>query len=297
MVQHGIHSISTLPKPVNHAYFVTLSCPLFNMQPACMQNSYHIFLKFMQQYLPSPQCKQQTPSQLIIKIKPTMNLVKMEELLCVFLILTSLFGTSISTFYIVGDSAGWTTTSNIDYQIWTSTKNFVVGDTLLFQYDNHLHNVLVVQREDYHSCNMYAPIATYASGNDSFTIGNHGHFFFICGVPGHCEAGQRLDIRVLRVPPQTSATPEMVVPTRVSPTSASSLDAAASSGSIALASYAESSAGAFAFCRLQIVLSFIFVYCFLGVLISKLNLTSTMAQNAATMGQDKFLSYGSQDIS
>ncbi|KAG9157993.1 hypothetical protein Leryth_000158 [Lithospermum erythrorhizon] len=125
-----------------------------------------------------------------------MAIAKPEELLLMFLILTTLYGTSISTFYKVGDSAGWSIPGSSDYRSWSSSKTFAVGDTILFQYDQQLHNVLLVHLHDYHSCNVNTPIATYTTGNDSFFIGKHGHYLFICGIPGHCEAGQKLDLRV-----------------------------------------------------------------------------------------------------
>ncbi|XP_070035751.1 mavicyanin-like [Nicotiana tomentosiformis] len=111
------------------------------------------------------------------------------------------------TVYSVGDSAGWTG-SNTDYHMWASTKTFQVGDTLaffinyclngaeVFQYNQQLHNVVRVSLSDFHSCNAGNPIVTYSSGNDSITIVGPGHYYYICGFRGHCQAGQKLDIRV-----------------------------------------------------------------------------------------------------
>ncbi|KAJ6768963.1 hypothetical protein OIU74_022600 [Salix koriyanagi] len=50
----------------------------------------------------------------------------------------------------------------------------------------------------YKACNTSAPLATYTTGNDSITIKTRGHHFFFCGVPGHCQAGQKVDINVLQ---------------------------------------------------------------------------------------------------
>ncbi|CAK9147057.1 unnamed protein product [Ilex paraguariensis] len=105
---------------------------------------------------------------------------------------------SMGSVYKVGDSAGWTTVGNVDYNKWASTKNFLVGDIIIFEYHKQFHNVMQVSRSDFHSCNATAPIATYSTGNDSITIRWPGHYFFICGFPGHCLAEQKVDIRVLR---------------------------------------------------------------------------------------------------
>ena len=67
-----------------------------------------------------------------------------------------------------------------------------------FKYPQGIHNVLEVNKADYHSCTNSTPIATHTSGDDKITIKSHGHRFFICGVPGHCAAGQKLDVRVLK---------------------------------------------------------------------------------------------------
>jgi hypothetical protein len=67
-----------------------------------------------------------------------------------------------------------------------------------FKYPQGIHNVLEVKKADYNSCTNSTPIATHTSGDDKITIKSPGHRFFICGVPGHCAAGQKLNVRVLK---------------------------------------------------------------------------------------------------
>ncbi|KAF8394416.1 hypothetical protein HHK36_020624 [Tetracentron sinense] len=105
---------------------------------------------------------------------------------------------SIATVYKVGDSAGWTAMGTVDYKKWAAEKNFHVGDIILFTYNAQYHNVKQVSHDDFKSCNASNPLATYTTGNDSITIKKPGHLFFLCGFPGHCEAGQKVDIRVSR---------------------------------------------------------------------------------------------------
>lgn len=67
----------------------------------------------------------------------------------------------------------------------------------------------------YKSCNSSTPLATYTTGNDSITITTRGHHFFFCGVPGHCQAGQKVDINVprnLSTAPSPSALVSPLVP-------------------------------------------------------------------------------------
>ncbi|XP_050216037.1 mavicyanin [Mercurialis annua] len=110
--------------------------------------------------------------------------------------------------HMVGDSAGWTSINAVvDYKQWSATKTFKVGDIIVFKYNNQFHNVMRVTHAMYKTCNVSAPLATYTTGNDSITIKTRGHHFFFCGVPGHCQAGQKLDINVPRIDQQPSPTP------------------------------------------------------------------------------------------
>ncbi|XP_047180766.1 mavicyanin-like [Vigna umbellata] len=126
----------------------------------------------------------------------TMALV--ERFMALFIVM-EILQVSDAAVYKVGDSAGWTTLGKIDYKKWAATKNFQIGDTIIFEYYNKFHNVMRVTHGMYKSCNASSPIATFTTGNDSIHITTHGHHFFFCGVPGHCEAGQKVDINVLKV--------------------------------------------------------------------------------------------------
>ncbi|XP_026410931.1 mavicyanin-like [Papaver somniferum] len=104
---------------------------------------------------------------------------------------------STASTYDVGDTSGWTTMGNIDYNKWSSSKSIHVGDTIRFVYNPKYHNVLQVTSQDYESCTTTSPLATYTTGNDSIQIkGDDTHYYFICGVPGHCKIGQKVDIQV-----------------------------------------------------------------------------------------------------
>ncbi|KAL6338258.1 hypothetical protein AAG906_018525 [Vitis piasezkii] len=129
------------------------------------------------------------------------------KILAALLMAMALCEVSIAaTVYHVGDSTGWTI-GKVNYTLWSQTKDFVVGDTIIFEYSNQYHNVLQVTHDNFKSCNATAPIATYATGNDSITISRYGHFYYLCGIPGHCEAGQKVDIRVPHPPESPSPSP------------------------------------------------------------------------------------------
>ncbi|RVW54933.1 Mavicyanin [Vitis vinifera] len=129
------------------------------------------------------------------------------KILAALLMAMALCEVSIAaTVYHVGDSTGWTI-GKVNYTLWSQTKDFVVGDTIIFEYSNQYHNVLQVTHDNFKSCNATAPIATFATGNDSITISKYGHFYYLCGIPGHCEAGQKVDIRVPHPPESPSLSP------------------------------------------------------------------------------------------
>uniref|UniRef100_A0A803Q2B7 Phytocyanin domain-containing protein n=2 Tax=Cannabis sativa TaxID=3483 RepID=A0A803Q2B7_CANSA len=107
---------------------------------------------------------------------------------------------SMAAVYKVGDSSGWTTIGNVDYKLWSATKNFQVGDIIKFEYNAQFHNVMRVTHAMYKTCNASLPLETYTTGNDSITITTQGHHFYMCGVPGHCQGGQKVDINVPRTP-------------------------------------------------------------------------------------------------
>ncbi|XWS13617.1 hypothetical protein CRYUN_Cryun36dG0053200 [Craigia yunnanensis] len=128
-------------------------------------------------------------------------------------VMAALLQLSHAAVYKVGDSGGWTIIGNIDYKQWAATKTFQVGDIILFEYNAQFHNVMRITHPMYKTCNASAPLDTYTTGNDSINITTKGHHYFLCGVPGHCQAGQKVDINVLR----TSETAPTTAPSGLSP--------------------------------------------------------------------------------
>ncbi|THU46937.1 hypothetical protein C4D60_Mb09t10220 [Musa balbisiana] len=122
----------------------------------------------------------------------------------VALLLVAGAGPAEGAVYKVGDSAGWTIMGSPNYTAWALSKNFHAGDTIVFEYNKSFHDVLEVTKAEYNACNASSPIATYATGNDSITIKTKGHHYFLCGFPGHCAIGQKVDIYI---PKSSSAAP------------------------------------------------------------------------------------------
>lgn len=58
-------------------------------------------------------------------------------------------------------------------------------------------SVLLVDRDDYKMCSTVTPLTRFADGDTKFKFERTGFFYFVSGVPGHCEAGQRMMVSVV----------------------------------------------------------------------------------------------------
>ncbi|KAM1057932.1 hypothetical protein ACFX15_030493 [Malus domestica] len=144
------------------------------------------------------------------------------------------------TVYKVGDSHGWTAKDGFNYKEWAASKTFYVGDTIVFEYNAKEHNVAQVTHGNFKACNSTDAITTTASGNDSIKLTKPEHLFYICGVPGHCQAGQKVDIRVvasssgpnasspIHTPPPSSSNPNASSPSHTPAPSSSNPNASVS---------------------------------------------------------------------
>ncbi|PUZ61676.1 hypothetical protein GQ55_4G296200 [Panicum hallii var. hallii] len=117
-------------------------------------------------------------------------------LLCAAAILVaSAPGAEAGATYLVGDAAGWT--RNVDYGQWLAGKTFHAGDMLVFKYNATYHDVVWVSKGGYRRCIVSpkgrAPV--YRTGYDAVRL-HAGTHYFICGAPGHCQAGMKLAVKV-----------------------------------------------------------------------------------------------------
>ncbi|XP_029126142.1 mavicyanin [Cajanus cajan] len=101
--------------------------------------------------------------------------------------------------FVVGDSHGWTLDFN--YSAWAADKTFQVGDTLIFRYAVGEHNVFKVNGTLFQSCTVPPASEALSTGSDHIVLATPGRKWYICGVEGHCNAGQKLVITVQQ--PQT----------------------------------------------------------------------------------------------
>ncbi|KAB2633676.1 mavicyanin-like [Pyrus ussuriensis x Pyrus communis] len=127
-----------------------------------------------------------------------------------------LFFLLLSTFHVpfvsctkfeVGGKSGWEVPKSKSQQMyneWASKNRFKVDDTLSFNYTKD--SVVVVTKDEYEKCHSAHPIFFSNNGATTFTLDRPGLFYFISGVAGHCERGQKMIIKVLEPasPPQSA---------------------------------------------------------------------------------------------
>ncbi|KAL1289056.1 hypothetical protein HN51_057502 [Arachis hypogaea] len=105
------------------------------------------------------------------------------------------------TEFEVGGHDGWIVPKSRDndqmYNQWASQNRFKVDDTLRFKYSKD--SVLVVSEEEYESCRSTKPLFFSNNGDTVFKFEHPGVYYFISGVRGHCDKGQKMIVKVLAV--------------------------------------------------------------------------------------------------
>ncbi|XP_039066902.1 chemocyanin-like [Hibiscus syriacus] len=83
------------------------------------------------------------------------------------------FKTSFATTFMVGDASGW----GFGVNNWPNGKSFKAGDVLAYE-----------------ACKVPLSAPAFKTGDDLITL-NKGDNYFLCGFPGHCEAGMKIAVR------------------------------------------------------------------------------------------------------
>ncbi|KAF5175556.1 Early nodulin-like protein [Thalictrum thalictroides] len=117
----------------------------------------------------------------------------------VIIFIASLKHFTVTSFkYEVGNTNGWVVPASNDskvYNKWASDNRFKIGDTIYFKYQKD--SVMLVTEDEYKQCNTTQPIFFGNNGNTEFSFDRSGSYYFISGVSGHCEKGQKMIVRVL----------------------------------------------------------------------------------------------------
>ncbi|XP_074287511.1 mavicyanin-like [Silene latifolia] len=117
---------------------------------------------------------------------------------------------SMAETYVVGDPKGaWDERTKM--QEWVKPIKFVAGDKLVFLYSKS-HDVLEVSKSDYDACETSNAIVSDNSGKTVVPLKKPGKRYFICGVPGHCKMGMKLEVNVIPSTISAIATSPVTLP-------------------------------------------------------------------------------------
>uniref|UniRef100_A0ACD5WKZ9 Uncharacterized protein n=1 Tax=Avena sativa TaxID=4498 RepID=A0ACD5WKZ9_AVESA len=136
---------------------------------------------------------------------------EMKAAICVAALATLIHAVTAAD-YIVGDPAGgWQ--GRTDYKSWASAHSFAHGDTLTFRYSPS-HNVVEVTGDDYEACSVANPVSFDNSGLTTVALTAPGKRYFICGGPGHCQNGMKVEVDVADrpAPAAPSSSPPLLPP-------------------------------------------------------------------------------------
>uniref|UniRef100_A0A7N0T7H8 Phytocyanin domain-containing protein n=1 Tax=Kalanchoe fedtschenkoi TaxID=63787 RepID=A0A7N0T7H8_KALFE len=98
----------------------------------------------------------------------------------------------------VGGMEGWIVPPENDtsyYNDWASENRFRLGDLINFKYKKD--SVMEVREGDYKTCNSTHPLFFSNTGHTEYKLRSKRAYYFISGVAGHCERGQKVIIKVL----------------------------------------------------------------------------------------------------
>lgn len=118
------------------------------------------------------------------------------NLLVALALISAIIVPALATEFMVGDENGWKT--NFDYQTWAASKEFHVGDKLMFMYSAGVHNVHRADLASFQNCTPSATSVALTTGNDVITLTSEGKKWYLCSKATHCATGNmKLAITVL----------------------------------------------------------------------------------------------------
>ncbi|CAN6979413.1 unnamed protein product [Brassica rapa subsp. trilocularis] len=118
----------------------------------------------------------------------------------VFLLFAAFYHLGEARNFTVGGSVpGWKVPdpANNTLKNWAAGRRFIVGDTLVFHYDNKTNDsVLEVTEENYKNCITDKPVNEYKGEPAMVTLSVSGPHYFISGAPGNCQKDEKLIVAV-----------------------------------------------------------------------------------------------------
>ncbi|KAL2338528.1 hypothetical protein Fmac_012974 [Flemingia macrophylla] len=102
--------------------------------------------------------------------------------------------------YVVGGTDySWKTPLSSSHSLnhWASTHKFIIGDTLIFKYDERTESVHEVNKTDYEGCSTVGKDhVVFRDGNTKVLLNKSGFKHFISGNKSHCQMGLKLVVAI-----------------------------------------------------------------------------------------------------
>ncbi|KAK4354614.1 hypothetical protein RND71_026808 [Anisodus tanguticus] len=115
--------------------------------------------------------------------------------LLITLVFRMVIAPAMATEHLVGDEQGWKL--KFDYNKWAESKEFHVGDKLIFKYKEGVHNVYKADLSAFQNCAPGANVEPLTSGNDVIELKTPGKKWYFCGIKNHCDQGMKVAVNVL----------------------------------------------------------------------------------------------------
>ncbi|KAJ0089630.1 hypothetical protein Patl1_13068 [Pistacia atlantica] len=93
--------------------------------------------------------------------------ISMAEAVIALVLSAAMLQVTYADDYTVGDTSGWTSTG-VDYTTWAANKVFEIGDNLVFNFRTGAHDVAIVTKAAYDSCNTGKSLPTFNNRTSDF---------------------------------------------------------------------------------------------------------------------------------
>ncbi|KAL8533321.1 hypothetical protein ACS0TY_009639 [Phlomoides rotata] len=118
------------------------------------------------------------------------------KLLLLVQVAALLWSSSEGVQHIVGDSIWSIPPTNDFYTNWSSSYSFQIGDTLYFDFDSGLYNVIQVSRGEFDDCTGNQPYEAAMDGPAILPLSLKGVFYYVCNVSNYCALGLKVSVIV-----------------------------------------------------------------------------------------------------
>ncbi|KAI4335700.1 hypothetical protein L6164_014323 [Bauhinia variegata] len=127
------------------------------------------------------------------------------NLAILLLALAAMLQTTLATDHIVGGSIGWHPNGPTFFADWAANQTFRLNDVLVFNFTEFVHDVVVLNKENFDNCSFGKKVETFSTPPVRITLNRTGEFYFACEYTGHCTLGQKLAVNVSAFSPSEPA--------------------------------------------------------------------------------------------